>query len=301
MKRAPFSLAIHGGAGTPKKDAHYDQVLASLHNTLEQGRAVLEKGGSAFETVMHCVEIMENDPLYNAGCGAMANQNGEYELDAAIMDGKTLDIGSVAAVKNVKNPIKLAAEVLSNTDHVMLTGEGALDFARKQHIVIESDDYFKAAHKQQNRLAEESHGTVGAVAYDLNGHLAAATSTGGWSRKMPGRVGDTPIIGAGTFADDQSCAVSCTGQGEDFIRTTIASRMACAIEYKGVSAAEAARQGIEDLVEKACGYGGFILIDKHGHVACAQSSATLRHGWIEHGGKTKTGLQAPILHRAKPL
>lgn len=292
-----FSLAIHGGAGRPatgKPTVPHKTVLESMRRILETGRVLLDNGGTALDTVIHCVESLENDPLYNAGHGAIANKNGEYELDAAVMDGKTLDAGSIAAVKNIRNPVKLAADVMKYTNHVMLTGEGALEFARNRGIEIESHEYFKSAHDKLQRMIED-HGTVGAVAYDKQGNLAAATSTGGWTAKMPGRIGDTPIIGAGTFADNASCAVSCTGRGEDFIRTTIAARMACTIEYTGVAAREAAERGIADLVAKAKGYGGFILIDKNGNVACAQSSALLRHGWIEHGGPAHVAMEAAIL------
>lgn len=303
MTKNKFSLAIHGGAGasSPQLSIQHKIVLNSMKTILEEGRHILERGGIALDAVTRCVEMLENDPLYNAGHGAIHNKENEYELDAAIMDGKTLALGSIGAARNIRNPVHLARAVMERTEHVMIVGQGAVDFAKKQNIPIEADNYFKSAHEKVDQIIEESHGTVGAVAYDIHGNLAAATSTGGWTTKIPGRIGDTPIIGAGTFADNNSCAVSCTGCGEDFIRTTIAARMACAIEYKELSAQDAAEQGLADLIIKAKGYGGFILIDKNGNVACAQSSGLLRHGWIEHGGPVNVAMKASIINQTETM
>lgn len=295
-----YSLAIHGGAGShaenPEKLTPF--ILASMEHILESGRAILEQGGSALEAVRHCVRMLEDDPLYNAGHGAIANEDGHYELDAAIMDGKTLKAGTVAAVRNVKNPVDLATLIKDQTRHVMLVGGNAEIFARAHDIVFESDTYFQDAARKVAQLHTEEHGTVGAVARDKDGNLAAATSTGGWDEKIPGRVGDTPIIGAGTWADNLSCAISCTGHGETFIRTALSKHMAVLIEETGLEAAQAARRGIDYLVSRTNGEGGFIIIDKNGKVSSAQSSTILRHGWIENGGPVYTAMTAPIVVKA---
>ncbi|MCB9989440.1 MAG: isoaspartyl peptidase/L-asparaginase [Rhodospirillales bacterium] len=295
-----YSLMIHGGAGSSPLQEKVSQqvVLDSMTIILEAGRKILEAGGSALEAVHHCVNLLENDPHYNAGHGARANSEGNYELDAAIMDGRDMSAGAVAAVPNLKNPIDLAALVKDKTPHVLLSGEGAIRFAQEHSVPIESRDYFVLAHTKIEKLIVEEHGTVGAVARDKHGNLAAATSTGGWDTKMPGRIGDTPIIGAGTWADNHNCAVSCTGVGEQFIRTGLAKHIAFLIEEKNMDAPQAAQTAIEYLVARVNGMGGFIVIDKNGRTSSAQSSDLLRHGWIENGGPTNVSLAAPIqVHR----
>lgn len=299
----PFSLAIHGGAGrfSRAQDVVEVNVFNSMTEVLEAGRDILARGGMAVDAVEACVRMLEDDPLYNAGYGAIHNRDGVFELDAAIMDGSTLDVGAVMAVRSIRNPVSLARKVMDDTPHVMLAGEGALAFAKETGEKIERITYFRKGRDaiprpepESENPADDEHGTVGAVARDIYGNLAAATSTGGWTTKMPGRVGDTPIIGGGTFADNASCAVSCTGKGEDFIRTVIAHRMAALIELRRLDTTDAATVALGDLVEKAQGYGGFISIGKDGAVAVTQSSDYIRHGWIEHGGETVVGLQAPI-------
>ncbi len=293
-----FSLAIHGGAGgTADKAAKTEQeVRRELHDILEAGREILANGGSALDAVTLCVRLLEDCPLFNAGCGAVANSEGRYELDASIMDGKTLKAGAVGAVMNVRNPVELARLVMEKTPHVMLSGKSASDFARAHDIKMTTQAYFKAAERKAKALIEKhrKYGTVGAVARDRNGNLAAATSTGGRSGKMPGRIGDTPVIGAGNFADNASAAVSCTGIGEHFMRTVLAGYIGFLIEQNGLDAGKAAKNAIRYLVKKVDGDGGFIMIDNKGDVAAAQSSAVMRYGWIEHGGKTLTSLQSPI-------
>ncbi len=293
-----FSLAIHGGAGenVDKIRALEKESKESMAHVLEEGRKILAAGGTALDTVTLCVKLLEDNPLFSAGYGAAANAEGEFELDAAIMDGKTLEAGSVAAVLNIRNPVDLARLVMEKTEHIMLSGIGAGDFAKAHDIAMVTPEYFKEAHEKVPHMIERNkkHGTVGAVARDINGNLAAATSTGGWDAKMPGRIGDSPIIGAGCFADNDSGAVSCTGIGEDFMRTVLAAHIGFLIERCGLSAIDAAQEAINYLVKKVNGDGGFILVDKDGAVAIAQSSKVMRTGWIENGGETHTTLQPKI-------
>lgn len=298
-----FSLAIHGGAGGTLKKARQSEtaVRRALEDILEQGREVLARGGSALDAVTLCVKLLEDCPLFNAGRGAVPNKDGRYELDASIMDGKTLEAGAVAAVVNVRNPVELARLVLEKTPHVMLAGKSAADFARAHGIAMTNQTYFKNAHEQAKKMTDKSkkHGTVGAVARDIHGHVAAATSTGGSSNKMPGRIGDSPLIGAGNFADNASGAVSCTGIGEHFIRTVLAGYIGFLIEREGLKADKAAQIAINRLADKVNGDGGFILVDKDGRTALAQSCEVMRCGWIERGGAAQTTLQAPIQARPR--
>ena len=235
-----FSLIIHGGAGSLEhlqREGNKAEILESVRLILEGGRHILENGGTALAAVEYCAAALEDDPLYNAGRGSVLNEYGEVEMDAAIMDGATLDAGSIAGVTTIKNPVKLARQVLERSEHVMLMGQGAQEFAKFCGIRRMPDDYFFVEHRvRQWREAQKlggmmlDHedaappkklGTVGAVARDLNGNLAAATSTGGIVNKRWGRIGDSPIIGAGVFADNETCAVSATGYGEQFQRTVL--------------------------------------------------------------------------------
>lgn len=285
---------IHGGAGKAPEGPSEgeDALFESMKKVLESGRAILSSGGSAMEAVTQCVLMLEDEPLYNAGYGANPNSAGDFELDAALMDGKTLKAGAVAAVRNIRNPINVARLVMDKTPNVFLCGDNAVRFAQEHGIKLVNQSYFKEALKVKRVIMEPS-GTVGAVARDIHNNLAAATSTGGYGLKMPGRIGDTPIIGAGTYADNESCAISCTGRGEDFIRTGFSKHVAMLVE-NGMNAAEAAQAGIDYIVRRVDGSGAFILIDKNGNVSCAQSSPVVRHGWIEHGGETKVSLTASI-------
>ncbi len=308
MSNKTFSLAIHGGAGgSADKAARVEPALrASLDAVLSEGRKLLESGGSALDAVTLCVRLLEDDPLYNAGYGANANAAGEFELDASIMDGQSLKAGAVAAIKGVRNPVTLARAVMEQTPHVMLAADGALSFAKSQNITMAGHDYFregkeKALEQVEDWLedTEKENGTVGAVARDIHGNLAAATSTGGHGTKMPGRIGDSPLIGAGNYADNDSAAISCTGIGEHFIRTATAAYAAFLIEREGLGAAEAAQQALNRLAGKVSGDGAFILVDKSGKIAVAQNSSVMRCGWIENGGETVTTLQAPIRVRSR--
>ena len=300
-----FSLMIHGGAGALedlKYEASEAEFNQSITTILEQGRHRLERGDSALDVVEYCVTLLENDRLYNAGCGSVLNADGKVEMDAALMNGKDLQAGAVAGIRQIKNPIALARMVLNRGEHVLLMGDGALEFARFCEVETYPEDYFITASRIK-QLAEvqvtgrmtldhekikpsQKLGTVGAVARDLQGNLAAATSTGGLVNKRWGRVGDTPIVGAGVFADNDTCAVSATGYGEQFLRTVLAKTISDFVLFKGLDAADAARAGIEYLVAKVNGDGGVIVIDNQGRCGAAQSTSGLIRGWIELGGET---------------
>ncbi len=297
-----YSLIIHGGAGALedlKYEAGESEFKTSIIEILEAGRQRLEKGDSALDVVEFCVNLLEDNPLYNAGKGSVLNENGQVEMDAALMNGSDLSAGAVTCVKNVKNPISLARQVLEQGDHVMLAAEGALEFAKFCNAPLRPDDYF-ITQPRIKQLEEaiaagrmtldherikpaQKLGTVGAVAQDVEGNLAAATSTGGLVNKRWGRVGDTPVVGAGVFADNETCAVSATGYGEQFLRTVLSKTVSDYVHFKGMSASEAAKAGIEYLVAKVNGEGGVIVIDGEGRCAAAQSTSGLIHGWIESG------------------
>lgn len=305
-----FSLMIHGGAGaldnikTQKEAVRY---LESMRVVLEHGRTILAAGGNALEAVETCASLLEDDPLYNAGAGSVLNEDGKVEMDAAIMEGADLQAGAVAGVHNITNPIQLARIVLEESEHVMLIGDGAMRFAEYWNVPSVPDQYFltaervkqwEEAHRQhrigldhdgpdlQEDLTEEKFGTVGAVARDGSGNLAAATSTGGIVNKRFGRVGDSPIIGSGVYADNETCAISCTGFGEDFIRSVFAKTVSDLLLFQDLDAARAVQQGIEYLLRKVQGRGGLILIDRQGKCASGFTTKKMVHGWIEHGGET---------------
>ena len=300
-----YSLIIHGGAGA-LEDLKYEASETTFHESitaiLEQGRHRLERGDSALDVVEYCANLLEDDRLYNAGCGSVLNADGKVEMDAALMDGRNLQAGAVAGIRNIKNPISLARRVLEHGEHVLLMGDGALEFAKFCGIETYPDDYF-ITDARIKQLAEvqlvggmtldherikpsQKLGTIGAVARDLQGNLAAATSTGGLVNKRWGRVGDTPIVGAGVFADNDTCAVSATGYGEQFLRTVLAKTISDFVQFRGMDAQAAAQAGIEYLVAKVNGEGGVIVIDAAGHCAAAQSTSGLIRGWIELGGET---------------
>lgn len=299
-----YSLMIHGGAGTLeafKYEASEQDFQQSITTILEQGRQRLEQGDSALDVVEHCVTLLENDPLYNAGHGSVLNAKGKVEMDAALMNGADLRAGAVACVSQIKNPISLARQVLNHGKNVLLVGEGALEFAKLNNLEFRPDDYFitptrlkqletaqaaGAITLDYERVPTEKLGTVGAVAYDLKGDLAAATSTGGLVNNYWGRVGDSPIIGAGVYADNESCAVSATGYGEEFLRTVLSKTIATYVQWRGMDVDTAAKAGVEYLVQRVQGDGGVIVIDTAGRCASAQSTSGLICGWIEHGGES---------------
>jgi L-asparaginase / beta-aspartyl-peptidase len=299
-----YSLMIHGGAGALedlKYEASEAEFKQSITAILAQGRQRLAAGDTALDVVEYCVTLLEDDRLYNAGCGSVLNADGKVEMDAALMNGSDLRAGAVAGIRNIKNPISLARLVLERGEHVLLMGDGALEFAKFCQVDTYPDDYF-ITESRIKQLAEaqvagrmtldherikpsQKLGTVGAVARDLQGNLAAATSTGGLVNKRWGRVGDTPIVGAGVFADNDTCAVSATGYGEQFLRTVLAKTISDIVLYRGLDAADAATAGIEYLVAKVNGDGGVIVIDRAGRCGAAQSTSGLIRGWIELGGE----------------
>ena len=290
-----FSLMIHGGAGVIREPERFEE---SLRRIIERGAALLALGASALDAVTECVILLEDDPLYNAGRGSVLNAEGIVDCDASIMDGRTLDAGAIAGVRGIKNPILLARAVLEKSEHVFLIGDGAEAFAREQRLAFEEPAYFLTEYRvaQLARVKEKQKlgldhseandlklGTVGAVARDSNGNLAAATSTGGLVNKQFGRVGDSAVIGAGTFADNQSCAVSCTGIGEDFLRTSLARTAALFVEHQGMTAQEAADAAIRLLTSKVQGLGGLILIDREGRCGQAHSTPAMLTATAEGG------------------
>lgn len=277
-----FGLAIHGGAGnikreniSPEKEKEY---LQKLEEALQKGYSILENGGSSLDAVNAVINILEDSPLFNAGKGAVLTEKGEAELDASIMNGKDLSAGAVAGLKHIKNPINLARLVMEKSPHVFLIGEGAEEFAKQNKLEFVDNKYFitdeiwnqylKVKEKMKKEEDDiEKHGTVGCVALDKNGNLAAGTSTGGMMMKKFGRVGDSPIIGAGTYANNNTCAVSATGHGEFFIRNTVAHEISNLMEYKNLSIKEAAQELILNRLKKVNAEGGVIAIDKNGNVA----------------------------------
>ncbi|MEO1298777.1 MAG: isoaspartyl peptidase/L-asparaginase family protein [Cyanobacteria bacterium J06636_16] len=295
-----FSLMVHGGSGALehiRREGSETAFRQSICRVLNIGRAILADDGTALDAVERCAAALEDDPLYNAGHGSVLNEYGEVEMDAAIMAGQALDAGAVAGITNVKNPISLARWVLEKSEHVMLIGKGAREFAKLCGTEMMTDDYFvidsrirqwREAQQVGGMMldhedAEPQHkfGTIGAVARDRHGNLAAATSTGGIVNKRWGRVGDTPIIGAGVFADNDTCAVSATGYGEQFQRTVISKMIADYVYFKDATAAEAATAGIQYLIDKVDGLGGVIVIDKHGNCAVGHSTSGMIYGFIE--------------------
>ncbi|PUB83527.1 MAG: L-asparaginase [gamma proteobacterium symbiont of Ctena orbiculata] len=303
-----FSLMVHGGAGAldnVKDNKMALRYLESIRTVLEHGRDILNSGGSALETVETCASLLEDDPVFNAGCGSVLNENGKVEMDAAIMDGRDLSAGAVAAVSNIANPIQLARLVMAESEHVMLISDGAMNFAAHCGMRLTPHHYFFTPdriqqleqaqlhhrimldHDESDEISEDQkYGTIGAVARDIEGNLAAATSTGGMVNKRMGRVGDSPIIGAGVFADNQTCAVSTTGFGEDFMRTVLAKTVSDAMELLNFDAKGAVEYGIEYLLRKVKGRGGMIVIDHQGNCAADFTTQKMIHGWIEKSGQS---------------
>ena len=311
----PFSLAIHGGAGTILKSdmtPELEQAYArGLEEALNAGYAVLEEGGSAVNAVKAAVVILEDNLLFNAGRGSVFTKKGVQEMDAAIMDGKDLSAGSIAGVRNVRNPIELAAEVMINSNHVFLSGKGANDFAIKQGINLEPDEYFfsqfrydqwKVMRDSDNYSLDHTHqgleelmkdkkfGTVGAVACDMLGNIAAATSTGGMTNKKYGRIGDSPLIGAGTYANNETCAISCTGHGEPFIRAVAAHDVHALMEYKGYNLEEAMREVVMIKLVNMDGEGGMIGVDAEGNTAMIFNSAGMYRAMKNSKGEFTIGI-----------
>jgi beta-aspartyl-peptidase (threonine type) len=287
-----YTIAIHGGAGTIVKDDMTPELeqayIQAMNDALSTGYAVLEKGGTAINAVKVACIVLEDNVLFNAGRGSVFTKAGDHEMDAAIMDGATLKAGSVAGVRNVRNPVQLAAEVMLHSNHVFLSGEGAVDFALKQGIKLESDEFFFSQfrydqwkeirdsdvyaldhtdQRMEELMRDKKFGTVGAVACDLKGNIAAATSTGGMTNKKYNRIGDTPVIGAGNYANNATCAISCTGHGEIFLLAVAAYDVSCLMEYKGLSLQKAMDIVVNEKLVRLRGEGGMIGVDAQGNAA----------------------------------
>ena len=294
-----LSIAIHGGAGavprstlTTEREGHYRAGLAAA---LDLGYATLEKGGSSLDAVTQAVRALEDNPLFNAGRGAALTRDGAAELDAAIMEGRQQRAGAVAAVRHVRNPIDLARRVMEKSRHVLLVGAGAEEFALEEGLALVPNVYFRTEERRAqlesersgrpvSDLVPSSQGTVGAVALDAAGNLAAATSTGGMTNKRQGRVGDSPIIGAGTYAKNGVCAVSATGHGEYFIRTVAAHHICAAVEFRGFTLEEAVRELLHQRLRELGGSGGVIAIDHHGRIVTDFSTEGMFRGTRDSGG-----------------
>ena len=308
MESQRIGLAIHGGAGTierskltPEREREY---RAGLERALSAGYEILKRGGSSVDATEATVRVLEDDPHFNAGKGSVFTSAGTNEMDAAIMDGKTLSAGAVASLKHIKNPIGLARLVMEKSGHVMMDCEGAEAFAKENGIEPVDQKYFftqerwdalkkiKAAEKSRTSgggkkfliTDQDRHGTVGAVALDQNGNLAAATSTGGTTNKRPGRVGDSPVIGAGTYANDPTCAVSATGDGEYFIRATVGRDVSALMEYRGMSLKDAAQAALDNAA-KLGGSGGLIAIDPQGNLTLPFNTSGMYRGYVDPNGK----------------
>ena len=303
-----IALAIHGGAGTIARElmtpAREKAYRDALELALKRGHAVLKEGGAALDAVEAAVRALEDSPHFNAGKGSVFNADGQHEMDASLMNGSDLRAGAVAGVTNVKNPIALARRVMEQSSHVLISGMGAFEFAHKQKIQLEDDQYFfdQLRYDQWKETVgtdvytldhsdkERKFGTVGAVALDAHGHLAAATSTGGMTNKKWQRIGDSPIIGAGTYANDQTCAVSCTGHGESFIRAVAAHDVHALMAYKGLSLQEAVRVVVHEKLPPLDGDGGLIAVDRDGSIVLDFNCTGMYRGQVGADGEFHTAI-----------
>jgi L-asparaginase / beta-aspartyl-peptidase len=304
-----FAIAIHGGAGTLSRletSAEQERLyLQGLEAALDAGFSLLERGGSSLDAVTAAVVSLEDNPLFNAGCGAVLTRDGLVELDASVMDGRTLAAGAVCGIKHIRNPITLARRIMERSPHVMLVGEGAEEFARAEGMELVSNEYFRTPIRQQQlhrllqgaaekendlvALPADAKGTVGAVALDARGNVAAATSTGGMTGKRWGRVGDSPIIGAGTYASNTGCAVSATGHGEYFIRTVVAHDICAQMQYAGLSLGEAVR-GTLARMKALGGNGGVVAIAPNGDIALEFNSDGMFRGARSSSGRRELAI-----------
>ncbi len=304
-----FSIAIHGGAGTlvkgmmtKEKEAAYK---SALEGALNESYETLLNGGSAIDAAEKAVIALEDSPLFNAGKGSVFTADETHEMDASIMDGKTLHAGAVSLISGIKNPISLARDVMEKSEHVFLAGQGALQFAKKLDYKIEDDSYFydEFRHRQWLEIKDtdsfqldhsakknSKFGTVGAVACDKTGNIAAATSTGGMTNKRFGRVGDSPMIGSGTYANNATCAISCTGSGEYFIKGVVAYDVSCLIEFKGLSLEEAASEVINNRILKIGGDGGLIAVDALGNISMPFNTEGMYRASKSSKGKTEISI-----------
>ncbi|MDP2699797.1 isoaspartyl peptidase/L-asparaginase family protein [Thalassospira sp.] len=301
-----FSLAVHGGAGTilrsqmtAEKEAAYH---AGIQAALRAGYAVLEKGGDAVDAVVEAVCALEDDPLFNAGRGAVFTADGKHEMDAAVMEGTHRNVGAVAGIQGPRNPIKVSRLIMDRSEHVFFSAEAAMKMVLDAGLPFEDADYFYTearwnalqetlkmrAEGKESRDPARRHGTVGAVARDMRGRLAAATSTGGMTAKAPGRIGDSPVIGAGTFADDQTCAVSATGHGEVFIRYCAAHEIASRMRHAGETLAKAAHHVVMEDLARNNGSGGLVAVDGEGNIVMPMNSEGMYRGFVTQTGRFET-------------
>ena len=298
-KTVEYAIVIHGGAGTITKKNMTDEkekaYTDALNASLDAGIEILSKGGNAKDAVIEAIKLMEDSPLFNAGKGSVFTHNGENEMDASLMDGATLNAGAVGGVKTIKNPITAAEAVMTNSDHVMMVGEGAENFAISQGLDTIDPSYFKTERRWKSlqriiekekalganisALADSKYGTVGAVALDKNGNIVAGTSTGGMTNKKFNRIGDSPIIGAGTYANNKTCGVSCTGHGEYFIRYAVAHDVSALMEYKNMSVEQASEYVINNKLKAAGGDGGLIALDANGNYSMPFNTAGMYRGY----------------------
>jgi L-asparaginase / beta-aspartyl-peptidase len=308
-RRGVYAIAIHGGAGTVPRatlSAEREQrYRTGLAVALDAGFAVLERRGSALDAVAIAVRSLEDDALFNAGHGAALTRDGAAELDAAIMDGRQMRAGAVASVRHVRNPIDLARRVMEKSRHVLLVGSGAEEFALEENFTLVPNHYFRIAERIEQLEFEQRgqrvsdlvppappapQGTVGAVARDRQGNLAAATSTGGMTNKRPGRVGDSPIIGAGTYAKNGVCAVSATGHGEYFIRAVAAHHVCAAVEYRGLTLAQAVHELLHEKLRQLGGDGGLIAVGACGEVVLEFSTEGMFRGARDSAGRREIAI-----------
>jgi len=311
LGKTPVAIAIHGGAGTilkssmtPEKEADYKSVLTQA---VQHGYALLQKGEKGEVAVVETIKILESSPLFNAGIGAVYTFDGEHELDASIMHGGSKNAGAVAGVKTIRSPIEAALLVMNESPHVMLSGRGAEDYAKENGLeqvdntVFDTEFRKQALDKAKARMQQvssgygsqqgnERFGTVGAVVLDQGGNIVAGTSTGGMTAKRYGRIGDSPVIGAGTYADNESCAVSATGHGEYFIRYNVAADICARMKYQGLTLNDAANTVVNDVLVKAGGDGGVIAIDAKGNVAMPFNSAGMYRASIDINGEVKVAI-----------
>ncbi|AUI82238.1 isoaspartyl peptidase/L-asparaginase family protein [Alteromonas macleodii] len=311
LGKTPVAIAIHGGAGTilkssmtPEKEADYKRVLTQA---VQHGYALLQKGEKGEVAVVETIKILESSPLFNAGIGAVYTFDGEHELDASIMHGGSKNAGAVAGVKTIRSPIEAALLVMNESPHVMLSGRGAEDYAKENGLeqvdntVFDTEFRKQALDKAKARMQQvssgygsqqgnERFGTVGAVVLDQEGNIVAGTSTGGMTAKRYGRIGDSPVIGAGTYADNESCAVSATGHGEYFIRYNVAADICARMKYQGLTLNDAANTVVNDVLVKAGGDGGVIAIDAKGNVAMPLNSAGMYRASVDINGKVKVAI-----------
>lgn len=298
-----YAIVIHGGAGVMSKEKmtkeQQNDYKAKINEALELGEKMLQNGAEATNVVVKVINVLEDSPLFNAGKGAVFTHDEKVELDASIMEGLTLNAGAVAGVQDIKNPINAAREVMQNSEHVFLSGAGASEFAKKQGLEMVPNNYFytesrleslmKLKKRERERTEKDNTGTVGCAVLDTKGNICAGTSTGGMTNKKYGRIGDAPVIGAGTYANNKTCAVSCTGHGEYYIRLGFARDISALMEYKNLSVAEACREEIGKLTELN-GTGGVIALDANGNIAMEFNTSGMFRGYIKSTGEKEIAI-----------